>query len=109
MDTARFWNLIDETRKAANGIARRQSDLLTDELAKLSQEEIIEFQRIFYGLKDKAYIGNLWDAATIIMDGCGDSSFEEFREWLVGCGKEAYENTIKDPETLVDVLEVYEP
>jgi len=108
MDVESFWKLIDKTREAANGDARIQSDLLTDELVKLPAEEIISFQTIFYDLKDKAYIGNLWDAATVIMDGCSDSGFNEFREWLIGRGKEAYENAMKDPETLVDILEASE-
>jgi hypothetical protein len=108
MDITEFWKLIDKTREAASGDARKQSDLLMDELVKLPAEEIISFQTIFYDLRDKAYIGNLWDAATVIMDGCSDSGFDEFREWLVGRGKEAYENAIKDPETLVDVLEASE-
>jgi Protein of unknown function (DUF4240) len=82
--------------------------LLTEELTKLPPEEIISFERIFDDLKDNAYIGNLWDAAIVIMYGSGDDGFQEFREWLVGRGKEAYENAIKDPETLVNVLEVGE-
>lgn len=41
----------------------------------------------------------------MIMQACSDDGFEEFREWLVGRGKEAYENALKDPETLVGVLE----
>ena len=108
MDVAEFWKLIDKTRVAANGNVRHQSALLTEELAKLPAEEIISFERIFDELKDKAYIGNLWDAATVVMQACSDSGFEEFREWLVGRGREAYENAIRDPETLVDVLEVHE-
>ena len=108
MDINEFWKLIDKTREAANGDARKQCDLLTEELAKLPEKEIISFHKIFSDLKDKAYIGNLWDAATVIMDGCGDDGFQEFREWLVGRGKEAYENAVKDPETLVDVLEASE-
>lgn len=108
MDITEFWKLIDKARKAAHGEAQKQSDLLTEELAKLPEKEIISFDEIFDDLKDKAYIGNLWDAAFIIMYYCSDSGFEEFREWLVGRGKEAYENAIKNPETLVDVLEVGE-
>ena len=108
MEITEFWELIDKTREAAKGDARKQSELLTEELTKLPEEEIISFDGIFDDLKDKAYIGNLWDAATVIMDGCSDSGFQEFREWLVGRGKEAYENAIKEPETLVDVLEASE-
>ena len=108
MDITEFWKLIDKTREAANGDAQKQSDLLIQELAKLPEKEIISFDQIFDDLKDKAYIGNLWDAATIIMYGCSDSGFEVFREWLVGRGKGAFENAIKDPESLVAVLEVGE-
>jgi hypothetical protein len=108
MDITEFWNLIEKTREAANGDARKQSDLLTEELTKLPPEEIISFDQIFDDLKDKAYIGNLWDAAFIIMHYCSDSCFEEFREWLIGRGKDAYEKAIEDPETTVDVLEVGE-
>ncbi len=108
MNLAEFWKLIDKTREAAKGDAQKQSDLLKDELAKLPEKEIILFDEIFHDLKDTAYIGNLWDAATLIMYGCSDDGFQEFREWLVGRGKQVYENAIRDPETLVDVLEVGE-
>lgn len=108
MDITEFWRLIDKTREAANGDARKQSDLLTEELTQLPEKEIISFDDIFHDLKGNAYMGTLWDAASLIMYGCSDSGFEEFREWLVGRGKDAYENAIKDPETLVDVLEVGE-
>jgi len=106
MDITEFWELIHKARDAANGNAEKQSVLLTEELVKLPAEEIISFERIFDELKDNAYIGNLWDAATVIMYGCGDDGFQEFREWLVGLGKEVYENAIKNPETLVNVLEI---
>lgn len=108
MDIMTFWKLIDKTREAAGGDAEKQSEQLTEELMQLPSEEIISFDEIFYDLKGKAYIGNLWDAAFIIMYYCSDSGFEVFREWLVGRGQEAYEKALADPETLVDVLEVGE-
>lgn len=108
MNLTEFWELVDQTRQGARGDAQEQSVLLTEELAKLPEQEIIDFQEIFESLKDKAYTGNLWDAATLIMYGASDDGFEEFREWLVGRGREAYQRAIQDPETLVDVLEVGE-
>jgi hypothetical protein len=108
MDIAEFWKLIDKTKEAAHGDSQKQSDLLTDELVTLPEKEIISFEEVFEDLKDKAYIGNLWDAATLIMYGSGDDGFQVFREWLIGRGKEAYESAIKDPETPVNVLEVGE-
>ncbi len=44
----------------------------------------------------------LWGAIYIIHGGCGDDSFNDFREWVIGQGKDFYYKTIKDPESLVD-------
>jgi hypothetical protein len=109
VNISNFWDLIDKTRAAADGDAKKQSDVLTEELMNLPEDEIFLFQEILYDLKHKAYTGILWDAATVIKNGCGDDGFHEFREWLVGRGKEVYENAIKDPETLADVLEPGDP
>ena len=54
MEITEFWELIDKTREAANGDARKQSDLLTEELAKLPEKEIISLDDIFHDLKGNA-------------------------------------------------------
>ncbi|MEO7839465.1 MAG: DUF4240 domain-containing protein [Anaerolineales bacterium] len=67
MDIKEFWNLIDKTRTAGNGDAQKQSELLSEELTKLSEKVVIAFDDIFLDLEDNAYMGSLWDAATVIM------------------------------------------
>lgn len=108
MDTATFWEMIDKTREAANGDPRIQSDLLTEELAQLPENDILTFDSIFRDLRDQAYIADLWDAAHVIGCGCSDDGFLEFREWLIGRGKEVFDKALADPESLVDVVEVGE-
>ncbi|MBI3241247.1 MAG: DUF4240 domain-containing protein [Chloroflexi bacterium] len=108
MDTTAFWELIDKTREATGGDPQKQSDLLIDELALLSQNDILMFHNICNDVMDKAYIADLWDAAYVIGCGCSDDGFMSFREWLIGRGKETYDKALADPESLVDVVEVGE-
>lgn len=106
MDITKFWELVDKTREDASGDPRKQSDLLTDALAQLPANDIVAFDNIFRGLRDQAYIADLWDAAYVIDCGCSDDGFMSFREWLIGRGKEVYDKALADPETLVDIVEV---
>lgn len=105
MDIATFWQLIDEAREAGGGDPRKQSALLVEILARLPENEIIEFDNLFTELMDKAYTADLWDAAFIINCGCSDDGFSEFREWLIGRGREIFDNALADPESLVNVAE----
>jgi len=47
MDDMTFWTLIDRTRKASGNDGNIQADLLTTELARLSEDEIVSFDNIF--------------------------------------------------------------
>src|SRR5260370_34845627 len=101
MDQTTFWELIDKTRIAANNAPAKQSELLVTELTQLSPEDIMTFQTIHDNLLDDAFIADLWDAAYIIGCGCGDDGFRDFRDWLIGHGKQVFSNAINDAESLV--------
>ena len=107
MDVEQFWKLIEKTHQISQGAPRKQADLLVDELAKLSEADILSYQSILDDMVDKAYIGELWDVAFILASGwgCSDDGFEYFRAWLIGQGKDLYENALSDPESLVEVVE----
>jgi hypothetical protein len=103
MDRAAFWELIDKTRSVSDDDSRRQSELLINELAQRSPEDIMAFQTIHTGLFDDAYIADLWDAAFVISCGCSDDGFMDFRDWLIARGEAVFRGAIDDPESLVDV------
>ena len=107
MDVEQFWKLIEKTHQISQGAPRKQANLLIDELAKLSETEILSYQSILYDLMDKAYIAELWDVAYIMASGwgCSDDGFEYFRAWLIGQGQAVFEKALSDPESLVDVVE----
>src|SRR5262249_53956418 len=67
-------------------------------------EEIVEFDKIFREYWIRAYTWDLWGAAYIIDGGCSDDGFMDFRGWLISEGEKAFENALKDPESLVRVV-----
>ena len=79
MDIATFWKMIQTARQAANGNLEKQLELLVEALSKESAEDIIEFDRILHGMKDKAYRANIWEAGYFICCIGGDSVFTDFR------------------------------
>jgi hypothetical protein len=103
MDEDRFWKIIQNAKDSANGDYEQQQTELADELRKLRPDEIILFGNRFRHFRGQANTWELWGAIYIIHGGCGDDSFNDFREWVIGQGREFYYNTINSPETLVDV------
>ena len=103
-----FWQLIDDTRHAADGDPRRQSQLLRAALADTTTETITRFDEIFHDLRDRAFRAELWEAAYVIKGGCSDDGFLEFREWLISRGKAVYDQALANPESLADVIDVGE-
>jgi hypothetical protein len=47
----------------------------------------------------------LWAAAYIIGGGCSDDGFSDFRGWLICRGEKVYEAALRDPESLVEVVD----
>lgn len=107
MNVEQFWKLIEKTHQISNGAPDKQAELLIDELAKLSEADILSYQSILDDMKDKAYIAELWDVAFIMASGwgCSDDGFMDFRAWLIGQGREVFEKGLSDPESLVDIVE----
>ena len=104
MNEANFWELMEHTKQISRNNGRKQAQLLIDELTKLTKDEIIDYYKFFRDYMGQAYSHNLWDAAYIIGCGCSDDGFKDFRAWLIGQGRTAFENALKDPESLIEVV-----
>jgi hypothetical protein len=102
MDEDQFWKVIQTTKDNSNGDFEEQQEELANELRKLTAGDIILFGNRFRFFRGQANTWELWGAIYIIHGGCSDDSFNDFREWVIGQGKEFYYRTIKDPESLVD-------
>ena len=55
------------------------------------------------GLLATSYRNSLWAAASLINGGCGDDGFEYFRGWLIVQGRELFEKSVADPDSLADL------
>jgi len=104
MDKAGFWEIIDESRKAADGDPEEQLVTLGEILQALPPDEIVSFDRHLSEYHSRADHWDLWGAAYIIGGGCSDDGFMDFRGWLISRGEKAYEAALADPESLVNVV-----
>jgi hypothetical protein len=103
MDENLFWEIIKTTKDNSHNDYERQQEELEHELGKLTPDDLILFGNRFRFFRGQANTWELWGAIYIIQGGCGDDSFNDFREWVIGQGKDFYYKTIKDPETLAEL------
>ncbi|POX35967.1 polymerase [Streptomyces sp. Ru73] len=104
MDETEFWELIDDSREAAEGDPEEQADLLIERLMRRDPDAVIDFARHFEARYNRAYTWDLWAAAVILLDGASDDAFDYFRCWLIGQGREVFEGALHDPDRLADLL-----
>jgi len=105
MDTRQFWKLIEDARAQvadltdAEAVAARGAALLS----AFPREEIVAAQHVLDSLLATSYRNSLWAAASLINGGCGDDGFEDFRGWLIVQGREVFEQSVADPDSLADL------
>ncbi len=103
MEEEQFWKIIQTVKNNSLGDYEMYYEELAKQLYTLLPDDIILFANSFRFFRGQANTWELWGAIYIIQGGCGDDSFNDFREWVIGQGKEFYFKTIKDPETLAEL------
>ena len=110
MDLDRFWHLIEQARQKIDASQGSQGypllsdeDALTEVLATLPPEDIIQFDHRFSERIIAAYHWDLWAALAIIEGGAGDDAFEHFRAELILYGQDAFEAALRDADSLADL------
>jgi hypothetical protein len=110
MDTHRFWQLIESSRRGldparAGGNMERQLGELRVLLSKLSPEEVLAFRDRLVEQMNAAFQWELWGAAYLIGGGCSDDGFSDFRGWLVSMGRRVFENALSHADSLADIAD----
>jgi hypothetical protein len=103
MDEERFWKIIQPVKDNSKGDYEQQYEELANTLHTLTPDDIILFANRFRFFRGQANTWGLWGAIYIIQGGCSDDSFNDFREWVIGQGKDFYFKTLQDPETLAEL------
>jgi hypothetical protein len=104
MNKTTFWKLIDASRESAGGDLDEQVADLRARVEQLDPDEIIQFGKLFDEYWARAYTWDLWAAAYILGGGCSDDGFLDFRGWLISRGERVYEEALRNPETLAQVV-----
>ena len=105
MNKEHFWAIVEQSRIGANGDQDAQETTLKAILVTLSVDEIEQFDVLFREAMRESYRWDLWAAAYLIQGGCSDDGFEYFRYWLISLGRERFEATLRNPDTLAEFIE----
>lgn len=100
INTDKFWALIDNAVKASNGNDSIKEEYLIKELAKLSLEDITDFEIAFRKCVIDADDFKVIAAQKIIEGFVFDDIYLYFRCWIIGQGKNVYDEILKDPDYL---------
>ena len=99
-----FWEMIAQGREACAGNLDALVHWLEDKLAEMGPEAALEFDAIVHAYYGLAYKYGLWNAASIMCNGCTDDGFWDFLGWLIAQGREVYLAALKDPDSLAELL-----
>jgi hypothetical protein len=102
MTLERFWQLIDETRNTSKRLVEMPQALI-EILCRLDEHQIVDFWSHHLDCLHRSYDARLWLAAVLLVNGCGDDKFSDFRDCLIAQGKDRFEAAIKDPDSLGDL------
>ncbi|MFD6419051.1 DUF4240 domain-containing protein [Streptomyces sp. NPDC060194] len=108
MDETEFWEIVDSTREAADGDPEDHADLLVDRLLLLDPDSVLDFARHFSVRYHRAYAWDVMAAAAVLLGASDKDSFDYFRCWLIGRGREVFESALHEADTLADLLDDFD-
>jgi hypothetical protein len=96
VDIGTFWDII-ETARASAGQDSPFHESLTDHLATLGEQDIVEYRECFEKTLGVLYRYDLWAVAYLIGAGCPDDGFIDFRAGLIAQGRDWYQKAAASP------------
>jgi hypothetical protein len=103
MKIDQFWEIVERVHTASPQDMDAKCELLGQQLLRLSPSEVQSFESYFTELWQRAFRWEVWDAAYIILGGCSDDSFMDFRSVLISMGRRTYEAALSNADSLADV------
>ena len=97
-----FWELIAQAKEQCGQDQDAFCQWLEDRLIEMGPEQALNFDYAAFAYRAAAYKYGLWSAASVMLDGCTDDGFTDFRGWLIAQGREVYMAALADPDSLAD-------
>lgn len=106
MNIDAFWTLIERSgHKHADEFGRTR--WLQTTLAQLRAPAIVDFAILLDQTRRHADQWVMWGAANLIMGGtCSGDAFFYFQPWLIGLGRETFEQVAAEPDLLAELPHV---
>jgi hypothetical protein len=102
MTREEFWEVIDSAQEAAMFVRAGLPESLRDQLMESPEEDVLDFIRHFHDCRIEAYRWEVWAVAWIAGGGASEEDFSDFRDWLITLGREAFDATLHDSESILD-------
>ncbi len=102
MNEEKFWQLIQIAHEQSNGDMDAKCESVKAAINGLSNEDAATFSSIFDDMMDRSYTWSLWGAAYVMSGGCSDDSFTDFRSSLISRGKQSFDKSILNPDSLAN-------
>ncbi|MEW1546365.1 DUF4240 domain-containing protein [Streptomyces tsukubensis] len=97
MDTDEFWTVIETARAASD---KPFAEALTDVLAELPLERILDYDERFHTVRESVYRWDVWAASYLIGGWFSDDGFIDFRAGLISLGRDWFEQVAAAPDSL---------
>lgn len=100
---ADLWSIIERVDRSSKGELEAACDAFRAELEALDDNSLVKVVEQFNAAMTRAYNWDLWGAAYVIHGGTSDDHFWDFRAGLVAMGREAFERSLEDPDSMSEI------
>ncbi|GIF51970.1 uncharacterized protein DUF4240 [Asanoa ferruginea] len=104
MNEEGFWQIVDECRLAAGPDTERVAQLILRRLRALSEQEILDYEELWFRAQDEAFTWPIRNAASLLFGGVDDEDFMLVQDWIVSHGRAVLERVKTDPDRLVELM-----
>lgn len=103
MTKEQFWRIIEDVNAVSqNHDQETVWTRIVENLSHYPLEDIMDWHLIYHEYKDAAYRDEMFAVSTALGSDYADEGLNNFRAWLISCGKEVFMNALREPVTLVD-------
>jgi hypothetical protein len=104
MNEQLFWEIIEKTKSPLHSNFETQCVLISEALLEYTPEDIITFEHILRQQLERANTFHMMAASFVVCSFLSDETYEDFRAWCIGQGKNTFEKILKDSSEICNIL-----
>ena len=95
MTKEQFWRIIEDVNAVSqNHDQETVWTRIVENLSHYPLEDIMDWHLIYHEYKDAAYRDEMFAVSTALGSDYADEGLNNFRAWLISCGKEVFMNPL---------------